>query len=158
MRLHKKSQGGPSGDWPVFIIILLFVVPVIIFLFIAIINSTVSYKARVPYDQVEYILVNKFLSSGECFAYYDRTSGDFVSLSVDLKKFNDEQIKECYPAPLDYYALRFSIIDGDNTHELNTVNWQDTRGAQKRLKPQLITLYKEGKKTNTQIIIEIQNV
>lgn len=156
--LNKKAQEGPPGDWMVFIIVLLFAVPIIILLFMSIINSTVAYKTKIPYELEEYILINKFLSSPECFAYYNYLSGDYIPLSVDSGRFNQETIESCYPASANYYALRLTLIDSkDKQIELKTINWDEESGPQKRLQPQFITLYENNEKTNAKIIFELQN-
>ena len=161
-KLNKKAQEGegPPGDWFVFIIVLLFAIPVVMLLFMGIIGSSVAYKTRVPYELEEYILINKFLSSGECFAYYDSLAGDYIPLSVDLKRFSNETLKDCYQIKNpNYYAVRLTLHKSENEQlEIITENWNHEMGAQKRLKPQFVTLYDKGSKTTTRIIFELQNV
>lgn len=158
MFLNKKGQEGPPGDWLIFIIVLLIAVPVIILLFMAIINNTIVYKTVTPYLLEEYILTNKFLSSDECFSHYDALSGEYIPLTLDKNKFNEKRMESCYPNKGSYYALRLTLMDGDKQTTITTPNWDEDRGANRRMAPQFVTLYEDDNHKLAKIVFEIQNV
>ena len=81
----------------------------------------------------------------------------FAGFYYDFKKYNKESIDDCFPSTNSYYAIKFTFNDGKEAHELTTSNWKEDKTIKKRLAPQLITLYKDEKKINTEIIIEIQD-
>jgi hypothetical protein len=120
-----------------------------------IISSVVYYKTTIPYELEEYILVNKILSSDECFSHLDTLSNEYIPLSIDISKFNKEKLDSCYPEG-DYYALRITLAYTSEI-TLSTPNWNQDKGADKRLPPKIITVYDKDEKNLAKMIFEIQN-
>jgi hypothetical protein len=161
-KLNKKAQDteGPPAERTVFLIFLFIIIPLTIFAFVSIVRTAVYYKENVPKEVEEYVLVQKFLSSEDCFAYYDSLSGQFIPLSFDISILKDDTTLDgCIPPTGDYPRIRLTLESDELKKTLSNSNWNQELGPDRIFSPKTVTLYKDGKTIGTaRIAIEVQDV
>jgi hypothetical protein len=151
---NKKAQ----ADSLPFMLIYIIAITVLIFLFIMLIDNNLKNKLVPSKDLEEYLLVSKFLSSGECFSYYDATANSYLPQSIDFSKFNRVSMENCYPAADDNVAVKLTLSYNKESSEIISSNWNNEIYAEKRLKPYFVSLYRGESKINAKLIMEMQNV
>lgn len=119
-------------------------------------NSKIS---RIPAGLEEYILINRFIHSPDCFAYEAKLIDRAYPL-IDWEKFTDGSLRYCYnfnSTKIKGFELTLIIENEEKQkHEktISTANWQGL--LRKKIEKNVIVL-KEGKEFNGKLIIGIQD-
>lgn len=119
-----------------------------------------GYKNRlvqVPEELQAELSALRFANVGECFALEDENSGRILAGIIDLKKFNQEQLDDCYPLPSDAkkgdYTFRLLLL-GENK-EIKTKEYYQRLDKFSLSKEVLID--KNGRLVKDILIIYVQN-
>ncbi len=157
-QLNKKAEDEAHGDWPIFIMIFIFAVTCAAILFYVIVANNTAYRTFTPTELEETILINKILSSNECFAMKD-IFGEFIPLSVDLSRFTQDILASCYPVQKTSKSEAYSILLQKKSGDIviNTTNWDIEKYPEKNYPTYFATVYDAEKKENAKLIISVQN-
>lgn len=158
MRLGKRAQAG-SQNWPVefgFYIIFIFIVGLAAVIFAVSLSSKGLEKTRIG-EEVESInIIHRFLKSPECFIA--DSDGIVLNNVIDINKFSDERINNCFSiSSQNYPAFKLILKSASLQKEIKTTNWKDSSQFEKS-KTKQILVNSEGKTTNGELKIEIQNI
>lgn len=155
--MNKKAEGY-AADTMIFYAIFGILASLLAVAFVYIVQSDSMKAVEVPDDVSNYILYQRFLRSPECFVFEDFT-GRAHPMYIDAEKFNEKRMDECYqPVDDEFTAFSLSLVFGDEELKINSNNWNDNEGPEKRKKPISVFVVKEGKIINGKMIISIQNV
>ena len=152
----KKGSGYQIGKKPAYYIIVLLFLVISFMLFGSIIMSEVSLSNSIPNNVDTTVLVNRFLNSDDCFAYKDNETGRIYPGIIDIKKFNEDTLKECYNAGSNYNSKSFKfIIKGSGIEEktIFTINWGARKFSQVS---QYVLIYNKGKISKANLLIAVQ--
>lgn len=122
-----KSKKGTEiiADLP-FLIAFVFILGITSSVFYVVIFQRISEAAEIQEDVEELILASRFHSSENCFAYEDE-AGKIHDKTIDLSKFNQEQMIKCFPESNVAYAFSLSLELSDfDIEPIKTLNWVGT--------------------------------
>jgi hypothetical protein len=154
-----KKKAGYTVDTAPFYAIFIIAVAIFSVAFMLIVNSNSAGRIEVPEGLETYILYQRFLRSPDCFVYED-ISGRAYPLTLDFNKFTQYNIENCYQAfgNKKIPAFKLTLTVPEKQAAVQTDNWNNALGPQKRIPPKIISVYYNNKKTEGQLSIEIQNV
>ena len=118
MMFHKKGQALTMYKlihW----VYRITIVGIFMFMFFLVASRYISDLKIVPSSFDDVIYTQRFMSSIDCFAVYDDISQRTMPLHIDMKKFNDNVFKSCYPAKENERAYRLTIDD----KTIKSSNW-----------------------------------
>lgn len=153
-----KSKKGTEiiADLPWFIAFV-FILGITSSVFYVVIFQRISEAAEIQEDVEELILASRFYSSENCFAYEDE-AGKVHDKTIDLSKFNQEQMIKCFPKSNVAYAFSLSLeIPGFDIDPIRTFNWVGTYATKEIIE---IVKVMDGNKEipSTDLRIKIKNV
>ena len=121
----KRASGYLLGKKPMYFLAVLFYLTFAFLFFSFFISYNITSTNKIPINTETTVLINRFLNSPDCFAYVDEETGRAYPGIIDIKKFNDEQIKKCYSATDDKsYSFRFELQSTNiDFKDYSTPNW-----------------------------------
>ena len=156
IRKNKKCQGALS-DWLFWGLFIIMTGMVVLIIF-AIGDYFISQAAEIPPNVEELTLISRFYNSGDCFAYQDNV-GRVHTKKIDLNKFNQETMNQCFSTNDAKYAFSLSLevpsieIDVDS---IKTPNWEEGY-SQKEITENIVVFY-NNEFYNGKLKIKIKNV
>jgi len=96
LRGKKGESAFEVAETSIFYIVILPIIALIVIAFVFFLNSYANKLAAVPDEIKAEIISLRFTNIPECFAYQDLETGRVYSGTIDLEKFNEEQMNECY--------------------------------------------------------------
>lgn len=122
-------------------------------------SSCIGQAASMPADlEDQLILIPRFYNSEDCFAYKDRF-GNVHTKTIDLNKFNQENMDICFPQSDVNYAFRLSLEIPELDVDIKPVyssNW--IGGITKKKVEENVLVLSEGTKYNGKLNIGIKDV
>ncbi len=154
-KLFFGRKGDISGRKMIFYIVFA-VVATITFLLIVYMVSTDKSKIAVIQPGLEdYLLMQRFLLSPNCFVYQD-DSGRAHPWTIDIEKFNQNSLNQCYDAEnTKAKAFRLTISYGTFKSTLITKNWE---GFIKKAETKHVYVNDKGQIKQGELFIEVQDV
>lgn len=152
--MNKKSQ--ISGRKILFYAIVSFMSAIIIFFMIFFINYKRSEIADIPIGVEDYLISYRFLNSPMCFAFEDKESKRSYPQVIDIEKFTEQNLNNCYSAKgTNVKAFRLTLSYGTDKKTIATSNWQ---GFIKSGKTIQAFVYDKNQLQKAELFIEIQDV
>jgi len=114
-----------------------------------------SYLSKIPPDLENYLFVQRFLNSNLCFAFQDKETERVYPWVIDMTKFRQENLDNCYNAKdtnVKAYSLTLSYNNKKTT--LTTKNWE---GFLKKGETRQIFVYDSGNIRRAELFIEMQD-
>jgi len=126
-----------------------------ILLFFIISKETISI-ADIPKGLEEYVFIQRFLSSQDCFAYQDKETLRIYPGIIDLEKFKQERLEDkednlCYKFKKDVPEFRLKI----NDKIIQTSDNFDSIKKKNTIKKSIL-IFKEGKFENAGLEIQYE--
>lgn len=121
-------------------------------------NYYTTKSAEIPKGIEELILIQRFLNSDECFVHKDEHGIIDPIVSIDLNKFNKENMKICFPESDIKYAFSLSLESLEinlNSDPVNTFNWVQGFGSRELIED--VFILKDGIKYDAKLKIRIKN-
>ncbi|HLC74911.1 MAG TPA: hypothetical protein VJH88_03580 [Candidatus Nanoarchaeia archaeon] len=138
-----SEEEGEEATWLFPLLGLLFIAPVIIFLFVGAISWISSALYKVPSGVVDTVS-NELITA--CFAATDELSSRQLD-AIDLRIFTDVRASGCFSPS----AYKLTIAD----KMITTAEW-DTEKSGDKVMPLAVHIIESGKITNAQLILEVQ--
>lgn len=157
---NKKAQeSGESGAKVPFYMIVAFILPVLMLAFAIVVATSSAHIYKMPTGVEEFVVLQRFTSSQECFAYVDKATGRAYAGIIDFTRFNQETLDSCYniDEKSQYFAFQL-MLKADNSEaftKLKTKNWDGI--AEKRIAPKDVLVYKDGQIYKGKLTVEVQN-
>ncbi len=152
--LNKKATA--AGRKVLFYMIFGIISMITVMVLINIIADGLSEISRIPPGLEEYVIINRFLHSPECFAYNDINTERAYPL-IEWESFADGNLRYCYNADSQEargFKLTLKIDDKEKSEKtVSTANWEGF--LRKEIKKGVLVL-KDGKQYNGELIIGIQ--
>lgn len=125
VKMNKKAEGFIEATKTMYFLISLFV-------FIFMLGGlfyTLNGLSTAPTHAQDQAYINvyqeRFLSSSDCFAYRDIETGVTYSHVVDVSKYTEEVLNECYvPDDEGKFEFYFSLEYGGNKYDVRTENYR----------------------------------
>lgn len=150
----KKGSGFLLGKKPIYFIIVAFFLFIVFILFSYLILSNISSTTTFPENVETTVFINRFLNSPECFAYQDEETGRTYTSIIDLDKFNNEHLNECYSADEDSpIAFMLDLKGSDSQEGVLTSNW---RAKKINRMSQYVIIYDKGNFYSETLLIAVQ--
>ena len=126
-----------------------------ILLFFILSKETIN-TAKIPPGLEEYIFIQRFLSSQDCFAYQDKETLRIYPGIIDLEKFKQEKLEDkednlCYKFKKDVPEFRLKI----NDKIIQTSDNFDSIKKKNTIKKSIL-IFKEGKFENAGLEIQYE--
>ena len=139
----------------IFYLIVGFVLIAAFFIVVYLVSSDKSIISRIPSDIENYLTIQRFFSSPECFALYDQSIGRSYPFVIDINKFNQLSLNRCYDAENTLVkAFRLTLKYADQQITINTKNWQ---GFIKKSEIKQVFASNNGKTDRAELYIEVQD-
>ena len=139
----------------IFYLIVGFVLIAAFFVVVFFVSSDRSIISKIPVDLENYLIIQRFLNSPECFVLYDKNIGRAYQSTIDLGKFNQLSIDRCYNAEDTLVkAYRLTLKYSNQKITINTKNWQ---GFIKKSETRQIFVNDNGKIDRAELYIEVQD-
>lgn len=126
--------------------------------FILLVWMVPSYKSElgtIPPNLENHLLIQRFLNSPFCFTYQDEDTNRFYPGVIDLTRFNQDNLDECYNAEnTEVKAFRLTLDYNNEKITINTNNWG---GFLKKTQTEHVFVYDEGEIQRAELLVEIQN-
>lgn len=154
----KASENWVPTDMP-FLIIFVIVLGISLAILLIIMNILILRSTLIPKNVEEFILIERFYNSPNCFAYQDENSWRVYSKLIDLEKFRNKEIMQrCFPSTNFKYAFKFELEYIENQEKVitSTPNWVEISNF--RLEQKNVLVYFNNKIKNAKLSIFIQNV
>lgn len=101
----------------------------------------------IPEGLEEYIFTQRFMNNPECFTYQDKDTLRIYPGIIDLEKFKQENLDNCYKREVYMYAPEFRLIINDKT--IRTSDFASNKKISKQ-----ILIFKDNKFENAELKIE----
>jgi hypothetical protein len=152
--MDKKAQYEVGHKTPYFIIAML-IVGVMFILLILMFSKYISAPV-LTHEQV-YITIYKqrFLSSPDCFAYENKETGNIYQGMIDVSKFTEERLNNCYKENKDS-KFEFLLVLQEKEKQLS-IQTKNYIQLTKKL-PMSVLVYDQGNITKGILTIGIQGV
>lgn len=157
MLLRNKKGAEFMTDWP-FWLLYIIAVGVIASSLATISVVFIKKSASIPEGLEEATILPRFHGSEDCFAYKDDL-GKVHPGKIDLKKFTQEKMQECFPQSDVKYAFHITLESRDaNVGKaiLKTDNWVESPQYKENVEKVLVL--KEDKIYKANLIIKVKNV
>ena len=140
----------------IFYVIFSFII-VIAFLFIVwFVPAYRSEISKIPVGLENYLLTQRFLNSPLCFTLQDKDTNRVYPLTIDLSKFNQENLDRCYNVKdTNVKAYRLTLNYGTEKKTISTKNWG---GFLKKAQTKDIFIYNNGETQRGELFVEMQDV
>jgi len=150
----KKGSGFLLGKKPIYFIIVAFFLFIVFILFSYLILGNISSTITFPENIETTVLINRFLNSPECFAYQDEETGRIYTGIIDLDKFSNENLNECYSA--DEYSPRAFMMDLNNDDYQKSVLTSNWKTKKINRISQYVIIYDKGNFYGETLLIAVQ--
>ena len=114
-RMNKKAQFGVARKTVYWTIIAVVITMIVIFFAFLLAN----YKNRlseVPKELQAELISLRFVNAPECFAYQEPSTGRILHSVIDIDKFTEEQMNQCYSTAgsggIKTFNFRLSLVNG----------------------------------------------
>ena len=163
MKIHYKKSQEVISNWPFWIAFTIAVAGVGLVI-VKTANVNVEDAAKIHYGvEDELILASRFYNSEECFAYEDEV-GRVYSKSVDVSKFRQDNMEECFSRSRIKYAFSLSLKVFDFSDPpviselgpIHTFGWTGERASKVIIEDVLV--FQGGIKYKGKLTIAIKNV
>jgi len=142
MKIIKNKKGAYEADTTPFYIIFGIIVSVLFILFVFIVSNYSTDAATPPEGLEEYLQVQRFLRSPDCFTYED-IAGRTYPLIFDWEKFTQARLTTCFITKgltnINAFRLRLSFDQGNKN--IQTDNWDDESNLDKSEAPKKVFVY-----------------
>ena len=95
-------------------------------------SGYVGNLTEIPPEVKSNWLAERFVNNPDCFAYYDEDLGKTISNSIDLDKFDNGVMEECYRSGsrdnLNFkveLVSREKMVWSDEWHEVDHLEWEE---------------------------------
>jgi len=150
--MFKNKKATIAGRKVLFYIIFAIVATITVMVLLEIIITDISEINKMPPGLEEYVIINRFLHSPECFAY--KEDGRTYIL-IDWEKFAKGHLEYCYNTDSkDVRGFKLGLKIKDNEREISTKNWEGF--LRKEIRKNVFVL-KDGKHYDGNLTIAIQN-
>jgi hypothetical protein len=98
-RLFKGKKGESAfevAETSIFYIVMITVIVMIVLAFVFLLGSYTNKLTAVPDKLKAELVASRFINIPECFAYQDPITKRVYSGIIDLEKFNENQMNNCY--------------------------------------------------------------
>ena len=154
-KIFFSSKAVMSGSKIVFYIIFAIVAALTFLLIVYMVSTDKSKIAVIRPGLEDYLLIQRFLLSSNCFVYQD-DSGRVHPWTIDLEKFNENNLNKCYFAEnTNVKAFRLTLSYGTFKSTLSTKNWE---GFIKMAETKKVYVYDNGQIKQGELFIEVQDV
>lgn len=131
-------------------------------IFFILVSSSGVESATIKGNLKSYFLIERLLSSKNCFAFYDDASGATHKGVLDYKKFNDLQLDNCMSGLASGdIAFRITLTSSESAAGLpktiKSKNWNENRQIEKREGSKKVVISHNGNLFNGDVSIEMQN-
>lgn len=136
MKLFKSKKGFDdyTPDTFPFWIIFLLVTSITTIIMVWIITSWLTDISEIPDGVEDRIIIDRFLNSNECFAYFDEDTGRTFQNVIDWNKLTEKQMQNCYQSlQLSNYAYKIELSFGEETKKLPSPNYSEGKIIRERL-------------------------
>lgn len=145
-----------AGRKIIFYIVFAIVAALTFMLIVYMVSSDKSKIAVIQPGLEDYLLIQRFLLSPECFAYRNADSGRAYAWTIDPEKFNQNNLNRCYAAEnTQVKAFRLTLSYGAFKSTLITKNWE---GFIKKAETKKVYVYDKGQIRQGELFIEVQDV
>ena len=154
---NKKAQ--IAGKKVLFYIIFAVVAATTAMILISITITDASEINRVPPGLEEYIIINRFLYSPDCFAYKDETIGRAYPL-IEWSNFTNNNLRYCYnlnSTIVKGFELTLTIKNEKKEKEEKTILTANWEGILRKKTVKRVLVLKDGKLYNGELTIGIQD-
>lgn len=149
-------KGDISGRKVIFYIVFSFIASIVFLLVVHMAASDKSKITEVLPGLEEYLIMQRFLTSPNCFVYQDADTGKVYAWTIDLQKFNEDRLNKCYSASdTKVKAFRLSLSHGTLKTTISTKNWE---GFLKKAETRQVYVYDMGQIKTGELFIEMQDV
>lgn len=155
---NKKATENWVLDSILFLILSVIILGFSILIFLVIIDYFASKDVEIPKGVEEFILIERFYNSPDCFAYQDEQTGRVYQKSIDLNKFKDKaSLSKCFLSSNPKYAFKLELENPENQEKIviTTPDWANN--ADFRLEQRDVFIYLDNKIENRKLSISIQN-
>ena len=152
-----KAAENPAPSFMPFIILFAIALGAILVFLSLFISSFVANDVQIPKDVESFIVMQRFYSSPNCFAYEDANTGRVYQKVIDLEKFkNQATMNKCFPSN-SKYSFKFELEDPENPGMITaaTPNW--IAGYNFRQEQKNIFVYSNNRMESRKLSIFIQN-
>jgi|GEM_PF-6126972 len=120
------KRGDEHSSFVIYMIIAIFVIAFMIIGYLYI-TSTVKYLSTyTSKDLHTNILVQRFIYSPTCFAYFDyEINRDYPNI-IEWRKFSDENLNKCIQSEKFAFRLALQNIDTSQAKVIQSQNWKNT--------------------------------
>ena len=155
--MFKNKKATIAGRKVLFYIIFAIIATITVMILIDIIITGASEISKIPPGLEEYVIINRFLHSPECFSYKDADIERAYPL-IDWKIFTGESLRRCYnfnSSSIKGFELTL-IVESEEKNEktISTANWEGF--LRKKITKDVLVL-KDNKVYNGKLTIGIQN-
>jgi len=117
------EEGFPTGQKTLFFIIAILVITGVIFFFFVSIFDYEEQIVHIPDEVIADIVSLRFTNIEECLAYQDPVTLRVYPGVIDLARFNDNTMLECYP-PIGQKTMNFGLKLKGSGLQINTANYR----------------------------------
>ena len=152
--LNKRAD--ESGSKAIFYIIFGVVAAILFLIASWMIPNYKSYIGIIPTGLENYLLSERFFDSHYCFAFQEEDTNRVHLDTIDLSKFTQDNLDECYnAADTQVKAYRLTLNYNDEKISISTKNWE---GFLQEARTKHISVYNQGEIQRAEILIEVQDV
>lgn len=150
---NKKAE--ISARKMIFYIVSIPVIVIAFLLLVSILPTIKSEIAKIPPGLEDHLLVQRFLNSPLCFAFLDKETNKVYPRTIDLTKFNEDNLNRCYDAEeTNVKAYRLTLVYNNEKITINTRNWE---GFLKKSETEYVFVFDEGETQGAKLLIEMQD-
>ena len=153
--IFSNKRADMSARKSIFYTIFGFVAVIAFILLVWMVPSYKSELSTIPLNLENHLLIQRFLNSPLCFTPQDKDTNRFYPGVIDLTKFNQENLDECYNAEdTKVKAYRLTLDYNNQKITINTKNWE---GVLKKAQTEHVFVYDEREIQRAELLIEMQN-
>ena len=163
-KMIRGKKGGETEEWVMsdFLFWIIFGVALAFasITFVILISTSGIEATEIKGDLEIYFLIQRLLSSKNCFASYDESIGVTYGGILDFKKFNNLQLDNCFAGLSDKDpAFKITLSSATLTESpkgIKAKNWAENNPTYKKQSKKIVINHMD-KFYNGEILIEIQN-
>lgn len=149
----RGSEGFEIGGKFPFIIMFALLITFLFLMFGIVIAVNNNQLTAVPPKLNAELIALRFGNVEECFAFKDPESGRIFSGTIDLSKFNEDELNKCYSAGIKYFQFRLNLPKSEKEITTNKYYFHD----KDKLTMRKEVLVKDGEElVKDQLVIFVQ--
>ena len=153
--IFSGKKSSIAGRKVIFYIYAAVAVSITFLILVWIIPANFSEIAVIPAGLENYLLIQRFFTSPLCFALQDEKTDRVDSWTIDLAKFNENNLNKCYDAQnTDVKAYRLTL---DYNHKKITVSTKNWGGFLEKAEAFNVFVYDSGIIQKAELLIEVQD-